>query len=208
MQSRISTTAAAAPAVDTPAHGVLRALAARSAATGLEARVPAAAADGLRAWLAAELEGAGEARGLSVEGLAVGAVGKEAGEWLDALGWVGVPLARSGALTWGRDLRHEAGAERPSESAPTGADRVLLLPGPARLRALGSLELKPVRAFIAARLGCRLQTASGVQVFLWDDRALLVSCAEVPVAGFFHGPVAGQRATIAIDPGGFQALRW
>jgi hypothetical protein len=35
-----------------------------------------------------------------------------------------------------------------------------------------------------------------------------VSCAEVHLGGFLHGPGAGQRSTVALDPGAFQELRW
>jgi hypothetical protein len=146
----------------------------------------------------------GEPRGLDLAGVDA--------DWCAALSWVGVPLARPGAadrdprnLRWGRDLIATA---QPPSSAPELVEGVLVLPPAERLLALTSLDLKPLRAFVAARLGIRLQAAAGIHVLLWANQAVLVSCAGVPLGGFFHGPQLGQRSSVALEPGAVQVLRW
>jgi len=157
----------------------------------------------LLAW-ARTIVGAGQGapRGLDLDGLPA--------QWCAALSAVGVPLAPSGAadreprdLRWGRDIIST------SPDAPLAvSEGVLVLPSAERLLALTSLDLKPLRAFIASRLGIRLQAAAGIHVLFWANQAVLVSCAPVPLGGFFHGPQVGQRTSVALEPGGVQVLRW
>lgn len=123
-------------------------------------------------------------------------------DWLSALAWAGTPLAPQGALLWGRDLIEEAHLATPCER-----DGVLILPSPERLRTLNGVELRPLRLFIAARLGMRLQTAPGVRWWQWPDRALLVSLLDEPVGGFLYAPTLSHRSSILLPPGGWQLMR-
>ncbi len=122
-------------------------------------------------------------------------------DWADTLGWAGVPLA-GGPLHWGKDLRQEA------VDAPVVRDGVLLLPPPDDLACLTSLSLKPMRMFVAERLGCRLQAAPGIRLWLWKDRAALQSLSPIPLAGFIYGPASGHRSGIALEPWGSQVVTW
>lgn len=131
---------------------------------------------------------------------ALGVVGAP-GDWADTLGWAGVPLA-GGPLHWGKDLRQEA------VDAPVVRDGVLLLPPPDDLACLTSLSLKPMRMWVAERLGCRLQAAPGIRLWLWKDRAALLSLSPIPLAGFIYGPAAGHRSGIALEPWGSQVVTW
>ncbi|MBN8525149.1 MAG: hypothetical protein J0M02_07430 [Planctomycetes bacterium] len=121
--------------------------------------------------------------------------------WADTLGWSGVPLA-AGPLHWGADLRQDA------VEAPTLRDGVLLLPPPEDLVGLTSLSLKPLRLFVAERLGCRLQAAPGIRVWLWPDRAALQSLSPIPLAGFLYGRATGHRSGVALEPWGCQVVTW
>jgi hypothetical protein len=158
------------------------------------------------AWARAVASSAqGEPRGLDLDSLNP--------DWCATLSWVGVPMAPPGAaereprdLRWGRDLI--TSSQSPGSASLAVSEGVLVLPPAERLLGLTSLELKPLRAFIAARLGIRLQAAAGIHVVLWANQAVLVSCAPVPLGGFFHGPQVGQRTSIALEPGGVQVLRW
>jgi len=114
-------------------------------------------------------------------------VGKVPETWADSLGWCGVPLAQ-GPLQWGVDVEQTA---VPSPEIRKGR---LLLPPAEVLATLTSLSLKPMRMFIAERLGCRLQAAPGIRMWLWPGRAVLQSQSPIPLAGFFYGPPAGHRA--------------
>ncbi len=122
--------------------------------------------------------------------------------WLDALGWAGVPLARAGALRWGRDVR-PGGVE-----ALARAGAAVLVPTPERLRSCNGLQLKPLRLLVAERVGCRLQAGPGVHLFAWEAVAVLVSCRDIPLGGLLSGPRPGSRATVALEPGGTQVVRW
>lgn len=160
---------------------------------GLSGDAPAVEA--LAGW-AAEVAGMGPALGLDPASL-------PAAEWRDLLAWAGVPLAAGGALRWGTDLCSDPAAARVEERGG-----VLVLPPPAALPGLSSLALKPLRRWIAARIGVRLQSATGVRLWAWPDRAVVLSLAAVPLGGFLYGPVAGHRTTLALDPGGWQAVVW
>lgn len=159
---------------------------------GCSALPPAELRDACAAWLA-EAVPAGPAAALGVAGA------PEA--WVDTLGWSGVPLA-AGPLRWGADIRQDA------VPAPTARDGVLLLPPPEDLAALTSLSLKPLRMFIAERLGCRLQAAPGIRLWLWPDRAALQSLSPIPLAGFLYGRAQGHRSGVALEPWGCQVIAW
>lgn len=121
--------------------------------------------------------------------------------WRAALAWCGVPLAR-GPLRWERDLV-AAAVERPL--ARSGR---LLLPEPARLAELSSVALKPLRLYIAERLGCRLQMAPGVRLWLWPSCAVLLSLQPAPLLGFLYGPRPGHREGLELPPWGLQIVAW
>lgn len=122
-------------------------------------------------------------------------------EWLDTLAWSGMPIG-PGPLRWGTDI---AQAE---VDCPTLRDGRLLLPAPEDLASLTSLALKPLRLFIAERLGCRLQAAPGIRLWLWPGRAVLQSQAPMPLAGFLYGPPQGHRAGLALEAWGSQIITW
>ncbi len=123
--------------------------------------------------------------------------------WRDTLAWAGMPFGVAGDVRWGEDLH-----EQSSLAVPELRDGQLLLPLPEVLEQLTSLALRPVRLFIAEKLGTRLQVAAGVHFYLWANQAALVSCCEVPVGGFLYGPEAGQRHSLSLPPGGGQVISW
>lgn len=133
-------------------------------------------------------------RGLAVGDLPVA--------WQDVLGWAGVPLAREGPWHWGIDLQPGAVAR------PTPAARTLLLPPPTQLRSCSGVELRPLRLAVAQAIGCRLQAGPGIHLFCWDALVVAVSTRDVPLGGFLTGPRPGSRATLALEPGGVQVVRW
>ncbi len=85
---------------------------------------------------------------------------------------------------------------------------LLLLPPPERLAELSGIGLRPLRRFIADRFQVRLQTAPGVRLWLWSDRALLVSLRDDTVGGFLYAPTPDQRNSILLEPGGWQMIRY
>jgi hypothetical protein len=124
------------------------------------------------------------------------------GEWRDALGQVGIPFARPGALRFGADLRSSA------VSVPSMNGAVMELPSPAELTGLTSLQLKPLRLFIADKFGIRLQASSGLRLYLWPNQSLVISLLDIPIGGFLYGSTPGQRAALSLDPGGHQLVAW
>jgi hypothetical protein len=122
-------------------------------------------------------------------------------EWLDTLAWCGLPIG-PGPLRWGTDLAQAA------VDCPTVRDGRLLLPPPEALAGLTSLALKPLRLFIAERLGVRLQAAPFIRLWLWPGRAVLQSLAPMPLAGFLYGPAPGHRAGLALEAWGSQIETW
>jgi hypothetical protein len=123
--------------------------------------------------------------------------------WQETLSWAGLPFGTAGDLSWGVHLQEQPGLALPEVRA-----RRLLLPEPHALAQLTSLALKPLRLFVAAQLGCRLQVAAGVRFYLWANQAALVSCVAVPVGGFLYGPGEGQRHSLSILPGACQLVTW
>jgi hypothetical protein len=121
--------------------------------------------------------------------------------WIDTLGWCGMPLA-VGPLRWGVDL------EQADVTTPVIRKGRLLLPPPGTLAGLTSLSLKPLRLFINERLGCRLQAAPGIRMWLWPGRAVLQSLSPIPLAGFIYGSSPGHRAGLALEPWDSQLVTW
>jgi hypothetical protein len=140
----------------------------------------------------------------SARGPARGLVDVEVPErWRETLKWAGVPFGTAGDLSWGVHLQ-----EQSDLAVPECRGGRLLLPAPGALAQLTSLALKPLRLFVAAQLGCRLQVAAGVHFYLWANQAALVSCVLVPIGGFLHGPEEGQRHSLSIVPGACQLVTW
>ena len=75
--------------------------------------------------------------------------------WRDTLAWAGMPFGVAGDVRWGEDLH-----EQSSLAVPELRDGQLLLPLPEVLEQLTSLALRPVRLFIAEKLGVSQPTAS------------------------------------------------
>jgi hypothetical protein len=122
--------------------------------------------------------------------------------WRDVLAWSGVPFSADGPLRWGPDLRQD------DVAVPTLRDGSLLLPPPTVLAELTSLSLKPLRRLVAERLGCRLQAAPGIRLWLWPGRAVLQSLSQIPLAGFLYGSAPGHRSSVALEPYGHQVITW
>jgi len=184
-----------APHRDCAAFGQLRTRVLDALVLGLPTEVPATLHGELLAWADEQLSGAeGPARGVRLETLP--------GAWVETLGWSGVPLALGGELTWGVDLL-EAAIERPVEDGPC-----LRLPPADHLAELSGLAIKPLRHWVGHRLGCRLQAAPGLRLYLWADRALVVSHLDMPVGGFLYGPATGSRASLSLTAGGAQLVTW
>lgn len=196
MSHRILPMPVAPPPSGSPEFGRLRVRVLEAVVLGGTAEVPQALAGALEAW-AIELAGSGGGPARGVDHASV----PEA--WRAPLSWAGVPLAAGGELRWGVDLAEDAALREP-EIVTAG----VRLPPPARLTALTSLALKPLRLFVGERLGFRLQAGSGLHIALWPRLAVLVSSAEVTLGGFFHGPEHGQRSALSVGPGEFQVVRW
>ena len=136
---------------------------------------------------------AGTAIGFDPESLPAG--------WLEPLLAAGVPVANAGE-PW------------PARSDPqlthpiiTSASE-LLLPPLERFRTLTSLPLKPLRIWIHLRFGVRLRVATGIQLWLWNDRLAIANRSDQHRSGFLHGPHHGMRTVIALDPGRHQVVTW
>lgn len=126
--------------------------------------------------------------------------------WRETLGWVGVPLVPGTTdteLRWDRDLISD-----PTLDVPCERDQRLHLPPPERIAAMSGVELIPIRRFIAARLGVRLQAAPNLRLWLWTTGAVVVSKREESVGGFLYAPTLTQRTSLILPPGGWQAITW
>jgi hypothetical protein len=178
--------------VDTPAYGACREALLDAVALNRPGCLPAATAEQLQAWLQQMLVGEGQLLGLDVA--------ETPADMLPVLRFSGAPLGCSGPLRWGTDCSID------DARGPLIEGDHLLLPSAERLGHMTSLALKPVRRFFAQRLGVRLQAATGIGLWLWPDRALVISQVAVPVAGFLHGPQPGRRCTLALEPGGYQLV--
>ncbi len=184
-----------APARDSADFGRLRARILDAHLHRRAVLVPRSIAPELDAWASAVIA--------SGNGPTVGLVAAGVPElWYDLLAWSGVPMSVEGPLRWGVDISEEA------VTMPEFHGDKLVLPPPPVLARLTSLALKPLRLMVARRLGCRLQAATGLHLFLWSNQAVLVSHAEVPLGGFLHGPEPGTRHSVEVPVGGAQVLVW
>ncbi|MEK7413369.1 MAG: hypothetical protein AAB263_08635 [Planctomycetota bacterium] len=160
-----------------------------------EAQPPPELRDACAAWLREVMPADGrQALGLSPVGVT--------NAWREVLGWAGMPLASGGALRWGVDVR-QADVRTPQQEGDT-----LVLPDPAILRTVNGISLKPMRQFVAKRLGCRLLGAPGIRLWLWPKHAVVHSMSDMPLAGFVYGDVKGHRATMALLPYAAQVITW
>lgn len=184
-----------APAPDSADFGRLRARVLDAHLHRRAVLVPRSVAGELDAWATAVIaSGNGATLGLAAAGVPE--------LWYDLLAWSGVPMSVDGPLHWGVDISEEA------VTMPEFHGDKLVLPPPPVLARLTSLALKPLRMLSARRLGCRLQAATGLHLFLWPNQAVLVSHAEVPLGGFLHGPEPGTRHSVHVPVGGAQVLTW
>lgn len=122
-------------------------------------------------------------------------------EYLALVQRCGVPLSTTGSLRWGEHCRVDARIDAPRFESASG---LLSLPSTEALATCSAIALRPIRAWVQAHLAVRLQAAPAIVCFLWPRRAALISVAEQRLAGFLHGPGAGQRHSLAWQPG--QAL--
>jgi hypothetical protein len=112
------------------------------------------------------------------------------------------PISAQGPLQWGVDI-YEADVPLPEFQGAA-----LVLPPPPLLAQLTSLALKPLRMLATRQLNIRLQAATGLQLYVWANQAVLVSRAEVPLGGFLHGPEPGTRHSLSVPVGGSQVITW
>ena len=184
-----------APKPDSADYGTLRARVLDAHLHGRPVVVPRSVAQELDSWAS---EMTSSAQGPTI-GLTAAGVPER---WYDLLAWCGVPMSVDGPLHWGVDIAEE------TVTMPEFHGDRLVLPAPQVLAQLTSLALKPVRLLVARRMGCRLQAATGLHLFLWRKQAVLISHAEVPLGGFLHGPEPGTRHSLSVPVGGAQVLRW
>lgn len=121
--------------------------------------------------------------------------------WQAALAYAGVPMARGG-LPWTATLNDSAVVPFLNSSG------FLEVPPLALFATLTSLPLKPLRQLVHRKTGVRLQVATGIQVWLWENQLALVNVAAVHRSGFIHGPRRGMRSVVALDPGQSQVITW
>ncbi len=195
MHAAIGTLDRPAPAPDSGDFGTLRSSVLMAHITNQRVLVPQKVAAELDAWAESVIASArGPARGLAAAGIPA--------RWLDLLGWSGVPISANGPLQWGTDI-YEADVPLPEFQG-----NVLVLPPPRVLTQLTSLALKPLRMLATRQLQVRLQAATGLQLYLWDNQAVLVSRTDVPLGGFLHGPASGMRHSLHVPNGGSQVINW
>lgn len=123
--------------------------------------------------------------------------------WHATLAWCSMPLSPHGDLRWGVDV-----VEDVSLVAPCVRDSRLFVPPAEVLAACTGPALRPLRRFIASRYQVRLQTAPGIRMWLWPERAVLVSLRPDTVGGFLYAPTPDQRSSVLVEPGGWQVIRW
>ena len=121
--------------------------------------------------------------------------------WQAALANAGVPLARGGE-PWTADISETVNAPM---LLSTGN---LVMPPLASFMVLTSMPLKPLRLFVHAHLGTRLQVATGVHLWVWENQLILVNTTLVYRGGFMHGPQRGMRSVVALEPGQSQEITW
>ncbi len=123
-------------------------------------------------------------------------------EVFELMRWSSMPISMEGPLEWGTDVQ-VGDIDKPSVEGDC-----LMLPTSERLATMTSLSIRPLRHYIGTRLGLRLQAATGIGMYIWDNQALLTCRSLVPVGGFLHGPTRGRRTTLSMDPGGYQLIKW
>lgn len=196
MHRVVGTLDRAAPAHDSTDFGALRARVLDAHLLDRPILVPRTIAAELDDWAAAVVATAsGAPIGLAAAGVP--------DLWYDVLAWSGMPMSVDGPLQWEVDI-----GEEHAVAMPEFRGAKLVLPPPPVLAQLTSLALKPLRQLVANRLGCRLQAATALRLFLWPNQAVLVSHAEVPLGGFLHGPNQGMRHSLSVPPGDAQVIRW
>ena len=121
--------------------------------------------------------------------------------WQPALAAAGVPLARGGERWTARISDQVSGPLLLSSGE-------LLVPPRERFATLTSLPLKPLRLFIHAHLGIRLQVATGVHLWAWANQLVLINTTALYRGGFIHGPQRGMRSVVALEPGQSQEISW
>lgn len=121
--------------------------------------------------------------------------------WQAALATAGVPLARGGE-SWTADISEAVNAPMLLSSGG------LIVPPLARFITLTSMPLKPLRLFVHAHLGTRLQVATGVHLWVWANQLILINTTQVYRGGFIHGPQRGMRSVVALEPGLSQEITW
>jgi len=179
------------PPSDSGGWGRLRRLALDAILLGRPAELPRGCED-LLDW-AAERTSTGEAVGLDPTGFDDAT--------FETLRRAGLPFASLGRAPEESGLRIDSTVD-----IPAAEDGGVRCPPPSCLNACSSLQLKPLRMFVADRFGCRLQTGPGCCLSLWNDRVLLIACGDFTYGGFLHGPARGQRNTIDILPGDWQEI--
>ena len=195
MHPAIGTLDRPAPIAASSEFGTLRSHVLMAHVTNQRALVPLSVAAELDHWAAEVIKTAdGPAIGLQAHDIPT--------LWFDLLGWSGVPMSATGPLRWGIDI-YEADVPLPEFHG-----NILVLPPPPVLAQLTSLALKPLRMLATKTLNVRLQAATGLQLFLWANQAVLISRAEVPLGGFLHGPHPGTRHSISVNVGDTQVIRW
>jgi hypothetical protein len=195
MHPAIGTFHRPAPATNSSNFGKLRADVLLAHLTGQRVLIPHSVAESLDAWAQTIMAKAqGPALGLGASSIPP--------MWSDVLAQSGVPLSKDGPLMWGRDVRED------DVPLPIFHGDCLVLPPPTTIAQLTSLALKPLRLLVTKHLNVRLQAATGLQLFLWTNQALIISHADVPLGGFLHGPRIGMRHSISVDVGGAQVIEW
>jgi hypothetical protein len=121
--------------------------------------------------------------------------------WLPALAAAGAPLARGGH-PWAARISDQA------HSLTLRSSGELLVPPLECFAILTSLALKPLRLFIHAHFGIRLQVAAGVHLWAWANQLVLINTTVLYRGGFIHGPQRGVRSVVALEPGQSQEISW
>ncbi len=156
---------------------------------------PHGVSESLREWANGVIQSAhGPLLGLSTAGIPE--------EMYESLRWAGMPMSTDGDISWDTEVKPEK-IEKPSIE-----NNKLLIPGADILKEITSVAMRPLRRFVADRYQIRLQAATGISCYLWRNQALFISCLDVRVSGFVHGPEYGQRSSLAIAPGDAQLSSW
>jgi hypothetical protein len=144
----------AVPDEQSAAYGLLRLQVFNACLLNQPATVPAPLHAALCAWAEQVLSSAkGPALGLDPADLS------EA--MFRALQWAGMPCANAGSLRWDKDVR-QMDIAQPEQRGST-----MLVPTPEILMNINSVQMRPLRRFIANHFKMRLQAACGISCFIW-----------------------------------------